>query len=147
MADYGDRVQFSRSSGPLPMYQTINSFDKKMAFDRNHHLVRVEGEEFAEANVSPVYTLEQVNMAIAGTRVTKETKTKTMRVARTGTTMTRPAAARLEEQFATARYEYFKTHRETLPASITEHSQEILELMKKGKSVEEAFGEVTQKYY
>lgn len=148
MADYGDRVQFSRSSGPLPMYQTINSFDKKMAFDRNHHLARVEGDEFAESNVSPIYTLEQINMAIAGTRVSKEAKAKTVRVVRTGGAAPRPtAAARLEDQFATARYEYFRNHRATLPPSISEHTEEITELMKKGKSVEDAFSEVVEKYY
>ncbi|MDQ9169532.1 hypothetical protein Q8A64_03810 [Oxalobacteraceae bacterium R-40] len=147
MADYGDRVQFSRKSGPLPMYQTINSFDKKMAFDRNHHLARVEDDEFSESNASPVYTLEQVNMAIAGTRVSKEAKPKTVRVVRPGGTVTRTAAARLEDQFATARYEYFRNHRETLPSTISEHTEEITELMKKGKSVDDAFGEVIGKYY
>jgi hypothetical protein len=146
MVDYGERVQFSRSSGPLPMYQTINSFDKKMAFDRNHHLVRVEGDEFAESNASPIYTLEQVNMAIAGTRISKDVKAKTVRAVRKGGAGTGTAAARLEEQFAAARYEYFRNHRATLPPNISEHTEEITELMKKGKSVEEAFAEVIEKY-
>jgi hypothetical protein len=146
MADYGDRVQFSRSSGPLPMYQTINSFDKKMAFDRNHHLIRVQGDEFAESNVTPIYTLEQVNRAIAGNRIGKDAKAKAVRAVGAGGTGTRTTAAKLDEQLAVARYEYFRNHRATLPPTIVEHTEEITALMKKGKSAEEAFGEVVAKY-
>lgn len=148
MVDYGDRVQFSFiAGGPQPGYQVINELGKTMAFDKNHHLYRPEGEEFSGANVTKTYTLEQVKAAIAGIRPASATAPKTARVVRAGSAGTRTSAARMEEQFAAQRYEYFKNNRSTLPARITEYTEEITELMKKGKPVEEAFGEVVKKYF
>lgn len=150
MMDYGDRVQFSLiSGGPEPSYQVMNAVDKKMAFDRNHHLMRPEGEEFTGANATNVMTLEQVKAAISGVRLGSGTgsRTRTVRTGGTGGTGTRISAAKLNDQFATQRYEYFKNNRQTLPPTITEHSDEITELMKSGKSAEEAFGEVVKKYF
>lgn len=150
MADYGDRVQFSLvSSGPEPSYQIMNTLDKTMAFDRKHHLLRPEADEFAGANATRIYTLEQVKAAIAGVRSSGSTaSSRTSRVARAaGTTVPRTTMARQEELFAAQRYEYFRNHRQSLPSTISLHTEEITELMKKGKSVEEAFGEVVSKYY
>lgn len=145
MVDYGDRVQFSRVSiGAEPSYQIITSLDKTMAFDRNHHLLRPSEEEFAGANATSVYTLDQVKAAIAGVRTASSVRGA--RVVRASGTP-RTSAARLEEQFAAQRYEYFKNNRQTLPSTISEHSDEITTLMKQGKSVEEAFGEVLKKYF
>ena len=59
----------------------------------------------------------------------------------------RTTATKLTDQFATQRYEYFKNNRQSLPPAISEHSDEIAELMKKGKPVEQAFSEVIQKYF
>lgn len=147
MADYGDRVQFSRVSiGAEPSYQIINTVDKKMAFDRNHHLLRPSEEEFAGANATSIYTLDQVKAAIAGLR-TSSSAPRAARVVRSGGAAPRTSAARLEEQFAAQRYEYFKNNRQTLPPTISEHTEEITSLMKQGKSVEEAFGEILTKYY
>lgn len=146
MADYGDRVQFSRVSiGAEPSYQVINALDKRMAFDRNHHLLRPADDEFAGANASPVFSLDQVKAGIAGVRAASAARGA--RAVRTGGTGTRTSAARLDEQFAAQRYEYFKNNRQTLPPAISEYSAEITELMKKGKSVEEAFDEVIKKYF
>ena len=61
--------------------------------------------------------------------------------------MPRTTAARLEEQHAAERYEFFKTHRATLPPTITKHSDEIAGLMKRGVPVAEAFDQVFKKYY
>lgn len=150
MGDYGDRVRFSLvSGGPEPSYQVVNTQDKTMAFDRNHHLLKPEGDEFVGANATRIYTLEQVNAAIAGIRSSSTSAPRAARVVRagSGTGGTRTSAARLEEQFAAQRYEYFRNNRSTLPPRITEYTEEITELMKKGKPVEEAFGEVVKKYF
>lgn len=148
MADYGDRVQFSLvSSGPQPSYQVINTLDKKMAFDKNHHLLSAADDEFAGANASAVFTLDQIKAMIAGVSVSSGTGTRTARVVRAGTGTGRTTAAKLNEQFATQRYEYFRNNRQSLPPAISEHSSEITALMMQGKSVEEAFGEVVKKYF
>ncbi len=146
MNSYGDRVQFSRRSGPLPRYQVINSADKKMAFDGGHHLLRAEEDDFSAGHVTAVFSMDQVNAMINGIRPVGE-KTKTVRVVRTGSTSTRTTVKQIEDQFAAARYEYFRANRETLPPTISEHSDEIAALMKQGKPVEEAFGAILQKYY
>lgn len=148
MVDYGDRVQFSLvSPGPQPSYQVINTLGKKMAFDRNHHLLSSQGEEFIGANASPVFTLDQVKANIAGVKINSGTGTRTARVVRAGSGGSRTTAAKLNDQFAAQRYEYFRNNRQTLPPAISEHSGEITELMKQGKSVEDAFGEVVKKYF
>ncbi|HEY0844288.1 MAG TPA: hypothetical protein VGE12_02915 [Noviherbaspirillum sp.] len=147
MTDYGDRVQFSLiSGGPEPVYQIINPLDKTMAFDRNHHLFRPEAEEFVGANATRIYTLDQIKAAIAGVRSTSSAP-RAARVVRAGSGTPRTNAARQEELFANQRYEYFRNNRAALPPRITEYTAEITELMKKGKSVEEAFGEVLKKYF
>lgn len=146
MADYGDRVQFSLvSAGPAPSYQLTNDLGKTMTFDRNHHLLRPEEGEFAGANASAVFTLDQVKAAVSGIGASSRPVSRTTRTAGGGTTRT--SAAKLEEQFATQRYEYFRNNRKTLPANISAHTEEITELMKKGKPVEEAFTEIVKKYF
>jgi hypothetical protein len=148
MLDYGDRVQFSLiSGGAEPNYQLTNDLDKKMAFDRNHHLLHPEEHEFVGANASAVFTLEQVKAAISGLRASSGTGSRTARVVRAGGTGTRTSAAKLDEQFAAQRYEYFKNNRQTLPPKISEHSDEITELLRQGKPVEEAFSEVVKKHF
>lgn len=150
MVDYGDRVQFSLvSGGGEPSYQILNSLDKAMAFDRNHHLFRPEHDEFTGPNATRTFTLDQVKAAISGIGASsRPASARSPRVARsTGGGSTRVSAAKLNEQFAVQRYEYFRNNRQSLPAAITEHSDEITELMKQGKSVEDAFGEVVKKYF
>lgn len=146
MADYGDRVRFSLvSGGPEPSYEVINTVDKTMAFDRDHHLLRPEGEEFTGVNATPVFTLEQVKAAVSGIGAASRPASRTARVVRAAGTRT--SAARLEEQFAAQRYEYYRNNRKSLPPTISEHTAEITDLMKKGKSAEEAFVEVVKKYF
>jgi hypothetical protein len=148
MADYGDRVQFSLiSGGGEPSYQVLNDLGKTMAFDRNHHLLRPENDEFTGANATPPFTLDQVKAAISGIGASSRPAVRSARVVRSPGTGTRTSAAKLAEQFAVQRYEYFRNNRQTLPAAITEHSDEITELMRQGKSVEDAFGEVVKKYF
>jgi hypothetical protein len=148
MHDYGDRVQFSlMSGGPQPSYQVENAVGKKMAFDRNHHLLNPQDDEFVGVNASAVFTLDQVKAAIAGVRPAAASRTARAPRAAAGTGSTRTTAAQLNEQFAAQRYEYFRNNRTTLPAAISTHSDEITELMKNGKPVEEAFNEVVKKYF
>jgi hypothetical protein len=148
MVDYGDRVQFSLvSGGAEPAYQLTTALGKKMAFDRNHHLLKPEGDEFTGANATAIFTLDQVKAAISGLRASTGSASRTTRVARAGGGSTRTSAARLNEHVAGQRYEYFKNNRQSLPPTISKHSEEIDELMKKGKSVEDAFGEVVAKYF
>lgn len=146
MNSYGDRVQFSRCSGPLPNYQVINPADKKMAFDGGHHVMRAQEDDFSGANGTSVFSMDQVNAMINGVRMV-EGKAKSVRVVRPGSTGTRTTVRQVEDQFAAARYEYFRTHRATLPPTISEHSDEIATLMKQGKPVEEAFNAIIEKYY
>lgn len=148
MVDYGDRVQFSLvTPGAEPSYQILNTLGKTMAFDRNHHLLRPQGDEFAGVNASAVFTLDQVKAAISGITASSRPASRSTRVVRTAGGSTRTSAAKLEEQFAAQRYEYFKNNRQSLPPTISEHTEEITELMKKGKSAEEAFNEVVKKYF
>lgn len=148
MADYGDRVQFSLlSAGAQPSYQVMNALGKKMAFDRNHHLLQPQAEEFVGVNASQVLTLDQVKALIAGVGLHSGTGSRTARVVRASNAGGKTAAVRLHDQFASQRYEYFRNNRQTLPPTIAEHTDEITELMKNGKSVEEAFGEVVKKYF
>lgn len=145
MNDYGDRVQFSLTGGSAePSYQVINPQDKKIAFDNRHTLFKSEGDDFSGANATGIYTAEQVKAAIAGF-APASSGGRTVKATRAGGT--RISAARLEEQYATARYEYYRNNRQTLPPGITSHTDEITGLMKQGKSVEEAFDEVLRKYF
>lgn len=150
MADYGDRVQFSLvTGGPTPSYQVTNTLGKTMAFDGNHHLLKPEGHEFAGANATSTYTMEQVKAALVGIGLGGRSTpaSRSSRVVRASSTGTRTTAAKLEEQFAAQRYEYYRNNRQMLPATISQHTEEITQLMKQGKSAEDAFGEVLKKYF
>jgi hypothetical protein len=148
MGEYGDRVKFSLvAGGPQPSYQVMNTVGKTMAFDKNHHLLHLQGDEFVGANASVVLTLDQVKARISGVGANTGARSRTTRAAGAGNSGSRTTAARLHDQFATQRYEYFRNNRQTLPPTISEHSDEITDLMKKGKSVEDAFSEVIKKYY
>lgn len=146
MQDYGDRVQFSLvSKGPQPSYQLLTEAGKQMAFDGNHHLLSAQEGEFAGANASPIVSMDQLKAIIAGTGSAPKTGARATKAAGTGGGRT--SAAKLEEQFAAQRYEYFKNNRQSLPAGISDYTDEITGLMKTGKSAEEAFGEVLSKYF
>lgn len=148
MVDYGDRVQFSLvSGGPEPSYQIANTLGKKMAFDKNHHLLQSAEEDFAGANASMTLTIDQVKTRIAAAGTATPAKARATKVARAGSSGPRVTAAKLNEQYAAQRYEYFKNNRQSLPPTISEHTDEITELMKQGKSAQEAFDEVVSKYF
>jgi hypothetical protein len=148
MTDYGDRVQFSLASpGSPPVYRVLNPQDKAMAFDKNHHLLQPQEDAFEGANGSAILTIDQVKAVLASGGKRPAAGSRAKSTPRAGTGAPRVTAAKLEEQFATQRYEYFKNNRATLPATITQHTDEVTDLMKSGKSVEEAFDEVVKKYF
>lgn len=149
MESYGDRVQFSLvTGGPVPSYQVINQLGKVMAFNGTHHFFKAEGDEFAGANALNPLTIDQIRNAASGAR-TVAPKVRGARVARTttGTTVPRTTAARIAEQQAAERYAYYKENRATLPQEITEHTNEIADLMKTGASAEKAFSDIVAKYF
>ncbi|HEY4316686.1 MAG TPA: hypothetical protein VGN04_03700 [Herbaspirillum sp.] len=149
MDAYGDRVQLALSGpGQRPNYQVINPAGKKMAFDSNHHLLGGAEEVFTPGNVTDIFTLEQVRTIAAGGAV----RTATGRVARAGSgaargTRNTAAVVKAKDLIDVEKYNYFKNNREMLPATIGEHSLQITDLMKDGKSAEEAFNEILKLHY
>lgn len=146
MKAYGERVQFSLSSpGQRPNYQVVNTFEKKMAFDGNHHLLRAEEHEFAVGNATVVLTLAQIEQTIAGIGMVKTSSptVRKTRVASSGGT----AAVKAGDLIDIQKYEYFKNNMQTLPEGIRAYSQQVTALMKQGMSAEAAFGEIVQKYF
>lgn len=151
MTTYGDRVQFAfNGKGARPNYQVINSSDKKMAFDGNNHLVHPGPDEFTGANASKVFTIEQIRTFAAGGSARASATGRATRVSRSSSTAARPtgtAASRALEQVTADKYEYFRNNRHLLPAEITKHSDEITQLMLKGRSAEQAFADVLEKHF
>lgn len=147
MTSYGECVQFSLSSGEKPNYQVINTFDKKMAFNGNHHLTHPQEDEFAGSNATPVLTLEQIKARIAGVGIKKTVSTRTTRVSSRSSTGSSSAAAKVGDLIDVQKYEYFKNNVQKLPEGIRAYSQEVSNLMKNGMSAEAAFGEIVQQYF
>lgn len=143
MMSYGERVQFSLISGEKPNYLVINTFDKKMAFNGNHHLTQPLEDEFSGSNATPVFTLEQIKAREAGIAIKKTAGARAARVS----TRSSPAAVKAGDLIDIQKYEYFKNNMKTLPEGIRAYSQKISELMKNGLSAEAAFGEVVQEYF
>lgn len=150
MNAYGDRVQFSLVRGPQPNYQVINTFEKKMAFDANHHLLHPSEEDFSETNVTKIFSMDQVRAWIANAGVRKQAAERPrVRSVRSSSSAARPvtAAQKLEESLDALKYAYFKEHSASLPEGIKAHSQEITQLMKKGMTAEAAFAQVVDQYF
>ncbi|MBB5391571.1 MULTISPECIES: hypothetical protein [unclassified Herbaspirillum] len=152
MAAYGDRVHFSMfGSVQKPHYEVINSFDKKMAFDGNHHLHRAEDDEFGAGNVTPIFTLEQIKRIIAtggsGVRSSTPRSARAASARSAGGARPMTAAARAREAIDGEKYAYFKANREMLPEGINQYSDDISALMLKGMSAEQAFGEIIEKHF
>ncbi|MFJ7565973.1 hypothetical protein ACIQW9_03315 [Herminiimonas sp. NPDC097707] len=145
MKAYGERVQFALSGpGQRPNYQVTNTFDKKMAFDGNHHLLRAEEHEFAVGNATVVLTLQQIEQTIAGIGMAKTTSSvrKTRVVGSAAKAAVKPG-----DLIDIQKYEYFKNNMQKLPEGIRAYSQQVSALMKQGMSAEAAFGEIVQQYF
>lgn len=151
MTAYGDRVRFSLvGSSAQPAYQVINSFEKKMAFDVNHHLLHPSEEEFSDATATKIFSLDQVHGLIANAGVRQQAAARPVRATvrrSSGTSRPVTAAQKMEENLDAQKYAYFKEHSATLPEGIREHSQEISRLMKTGLTAEAAFTQVLNEHF
>ena len=142
MDAYGDRVQFALTTpGPRPNYQVINNADKKMAFDSSHHLLQAQAAEFSDANATEILTLDQIKAVGAG----KSGSAK--RAAPRAGARISAATVKATDLVDAAKYDYFKTNRQALPAAIGSHSDEITTMMRNGISAEEAFAEVVKRHF
>lgn len=72
------------------------------------------------------------------------TGTRTTSSPRTASPRGGAALAKIKEQIAIQKYEYYKSNRASLPSDIREHSEEITRLMEGGMSAEAAFSEVSK---
>jgi len=145
MLTYGDRVQFALAGGGQgPRYQVINASEKKMTFDGDH-LLSHNTDDFKSGTTSLIYTLEQIEAAIAGAG----RKTAGTGAARGGSGggsgATRTTAAQKTALVEAEKYEYFKANRAALPADIGKHAAEITALMMNGLSAEDAFADVIKR--
>lgn len=145
MQSYGDRVQFEMvSRGAGPSYQVINPRDRKMGFDGNHLLQRLNENGNVGDEMSPVFSMTAIEQAAAGitTRTTSRVRAGTPR-ARTAKAPSAPAIDTLEQE----KYTYFKANRDTMPEDIHKHAAEISQYMRKGMSAEQAFDTAIKKNY
>ena len=143
MLTYGDRVQFALAGGGQgPRYQVINSSEKKMTFDGDH-LLSHNTDDFKGGTTSLIYTLEQIEAAIAGAGK----KTAGAGTTRGGSSSggIRTTAAQKAALVEAEKYEYFKSHRATMPADIGKHAAEITAVMMNGLSAEDAFADVIKR--
>ena len=144
MNDYGERVQFSLSvSGPQPCYQVLNTSNKAMAFDRQHHLLHPVSDEFVGVNGSKIFSLEQVKSVITGVSIRITAAKRTTR----STAIVKTAAVKKDDASAAERYAYYRDHRDLLPEGISAYSGDIAALMKTGKTAEQAFGEICDLHF
>ncbi len=144
MQAYGDRVQFEMvSRGAGPSYQVINPRDRKMGFDGNHLLQRLNEDGHVGDEMSPVFALSAIQQAAAGLT------TRTTSRARAGTPRPRAAkaAAPAIDVIEQEKYAYYKANRDTLPEDIHVHAAEISAQMRKGISAEQAFDSVIKARY
>lgn len=154
MESYGDRVRFGLiGSVKGPHYEVINSYDKKMAFNGNHHLHHPEEGEFELGNVTTIYSMEQIKRFIAGGG-SGSTRSSAPRAARSTTRSSsagaaRPmtAAARAKEAIDSEKYAYYKANRHMLPEGINQYSNDISDLMTNGMSAEQAFGKIIEEHF
>jgi len=147
MESYGDRVQFELPGhGKRPIYQVIGRSDRKMGFDGKHLLLRLNESGNVADTLSPVFSMDAVRDAIAGKRSTRSASSTR---SSTGTTTRRRAVAApaVVDTVEQDKYAYYRAHREELPDDITQYAGEISQLMRAGKSAEDAFGQIISQYY
>lgn len=147
MQAYGDRVQFEMvTRGAGPCYQVINPRDRKMGFDGNHLLLKLNENGHVGEEMSEIFALSAVQSAASGisTRTTSRTRAGAPRP-RQASKPAAPAVAvdTLEQE----KYTYFKANRDALPDDIHKHAQLISEKMRNGLSAEMAFDQVIKEQY
>ena len=149
MESYGDRVQFELPGhGKRPIYQVIGRSERKMGFDGKHLLLRLNGTGNVAETLSSVFPIEAVREAIAGKRSPRN-GTASRTPAGNGTTVRRRAAAPATpvDTVEQDKYAYYRSHRDALPEGISQYANEISQLMRSGKSAEEAFRQIVEEHY
>jgi hypothetical protein len=145
MHAYGDRVQFEMAiRGAGPTYQVLNPRDRKMGFDSNHLLLRLNDDGNVAEQMSPVFSLTVVQAAAEGVT------TRTAARSRAGTPrekVARAAPAAAVDSIEQQKYAYYKENRDALPDDISRHAAEISEKMRAGMSAEQAFDTVIKAHY
>gem|GEM_PF-366394 len=148
MRDYGDNVQFS-SNGTShgPNYQILNTAGKKKIFNSSHLLIQADEDEFNDPISATIYPLDQIKTHLVNmntpTKKTATTRTKsaTGTAKKSASPRGGAALAKIKEQIAIQKYEYYKSNRSALPSDIREHSEKITQMMEGGMSAELAFNE------
>lgn len=147
MESYGERVQFELPGhGKRPIYQVIGRGERKMGFDGKHLLLRLNESGNVSDTLSPIYTLDAVRDAIAGKRTRNTAGTR----AASGSSPARRravAAPAVVDTVEQDKYAYYREHRDALPDDITQYAGQISQLMRAGKSAEEAFGQILAEHY
>lgn len=147
MESYGDRVQFELPGhSKRPIYQVIGRGDRKMGFDGKHLLLRPNESGDVADTLSPIYTLSAVRDAIAGKR-SPRSATSTRSASSGGARRRIEAAPVAVDTVEQDKYAYYRAHRSELPEDISQYANEISQLMRAGKTAEDAFGQILAEYY
>lgn len=150
MESYGDQVQFELPGhGKRPIYQVIGRGERKMGFDGKHLLLRLNETGNIAETLSPIFPLEAVRAAIAGKRGQRgAAATRSPSAGGSGPARRRAAAApAVVDTVEEDKYAYYRAHRAELPEGISQYAGEISQLMRTGKSAEEAFKQIIAQYY
>jgi len=148
MESYGDRVQFELPGhSKRPIYQVIGRGERKMGFDGKHLLLRLNDSGNVADSLSPVYTLEAVQAAISGKRSPRRSTNRDSANSSGSPVRRRAAPAVAVDTVEQDKYAYYRAHRDNLPEDIAQYAGEISQLMRAGKSAEEAFTQIVSQYY
>ncbi|NYT22993.1 hypothetical protein H0A73_05220 [Alcaligenaceae bacterium] len=148
MESYGDRVQFEfPGHGKYPIYQIIGRSERKMGFDGKHLLLRLNDTGNVAESLSSEFSIDAVRNAINGRRATRSgTVSRTANGG--GAARVRAAAPKAApDTVERDKYAYFREHRDTLPEGITQYADEISQLMRVGKTAEEAFRQIVEQHF
>lgn len=142
MQSYGNKVQFS-SNGTVngPNFLVSNDAGKQIAFSGSAMLIQLTDDDFSDESAVKAYTLDQIKSLLVkpASSSAKSSTTRTKRAP--GAPRGAAALAKIREQIAIQKYDYYKANRATLPPDIREHSEKISEMMEAGMSAEDAFSE------
>lgn len=152
MESYGDQVQFELpGKAQRPHYQVITSTGRKMGFDSQNLLLRLNENGNISEGLSSVFSLDAIRAASKGLSA-KSTAVRSPRAAttsRSSSSASRSAsvASQPVDTVEHDKYAYFKAHREELPEGIQKYSTHISELMRGGLSAEAAFEAIIKQHF
>lgn len=141
---YGVAVQFELPGhSKAPIYHIINPSGRKIGFDGKHLLHDLNENGLISDQLSAEFSLEQLQESITAPAVAPRRARKS---SGSGTGR-KTAAAVAAEQIEVAKYQYFREHREQLPAGIQKYADAISTLMINGLSAEEAFNTIIEQHF